>query len=331
MKLSFRQGIVRYEQLQAPPFISKTPLSGSSTVDLTVIDEPIVVTFAHGAANYIIEEKRSITGAWGSADPNSTNGPLAQNQTQYLYWDLNLTTGALTRGWTDIAWIKSATEPMNPPNGLHWFDLSSSKMKVWRQKPGSIGFWQDVVRCFAGIYQNNATLVPYPIGSQVGINGSFDGGNIILGANNAPLRQSDGTFATTSTQLIIQQTSGQNVKFDAALIFANAVEEIPAFYLVTFGPNNTIQLARNSDYYRYAHGLVVEDLSDGENGRVVTSGLIENDTWDFPEERVGSPLFLGPSGQLMFAPPPGGICQRVGDVYSKTAINLNFHQPVRIR
>lgn len=104
MEISFRQGIVRYDTNQSPPILSRTSLTAAS-IDLNVVDAPILVTFAHYDANYLIEETRTVVGAWGSGDVNSTNGPLAMNQTQYLYWDLNLSTGALTRGWTALPWI----------------------------------------------------------------------------------------------------------------------------------------------------------------------------------------------------------------------------------
>ena len=329
MRLSFRQGIVRYERHQAPPILSRTSMTASS-IDLNVIDSPIVVTFAHYGANYVIEETRSIVGAWGSGDPNSTNGPLLQNQTQYLYWDLNLATGALTRGWTSVPWVYAASEPLDPPHDLHWFDLNTNRMRVWRRPGAAPGYWQDVVRCFAGWYDSNAIINIYEPGSQVGINGEFEGGNLIFGSNNVPLKQSDGTFATTATQFIIQQTSGHNVKFDAAVIFCKAAEEIPAFYLVSFLPDKKVQLARSYDIYSYAHGMVIESLAEGETGQIVTNGLIRNDQWNFPRERIGSPLFLGPTGEIWFTPSSYGLCQRVGEVYDVNAINLNLHQPIRL-
>ena len=330
MNLSFRQGIVRYEVGQSPPILSKTPLSNSS-IDLNVIDQSISVTFAHYTANYIIEETNSIIGAWGSGDPNSTNGPMPMNQTQYLYWDINLATGALTRGWTAIPWIYSGNEPLTPQHDQHWFDLNTNRMRVWR-KPGlAPGYWQDVIRCFVGWYDNNAIIHIYSPGSQVGILGEFEGGNVIFGSNNLPLKQQDGTFATTATQLIIQQTSGQNVKFDAALIFAEAEESIPAFYMVNFLPNQKIQLAKSGELFKSAMGIVTQNLAQAEVGQVITNGKVRNDLWSWDISKVGSPIFLGPTGEIWLNPPPGGICQRIGEILSSDSVNINIHQPIRLR
>ena len=77
MNLSFRQGLVRYEVSQSRPILSVTSLTGN-TIDLNVMDSPIVVTFCHYSANYIVEMTRSISAAWGSST-TSNNGPLSPN------------------------------------------------------------------------------------------------------------------------------------------------------------------------------------------------------------------------------------------------------------
>src|SRR5271167_2102008 len=99
MQLSFRQGIIRY----SPPLLQKTPLNPSSVDLLVTPGYPVVVTFAHYTANYLISENTTVPGAWGSGAIGSTNGPLPMSQTEYLYWDIDLGTGALTRGWTLLA------------------------------------------------------------------------------------------------------------------------------------------------------------------------------------------------------------------------------------
>lgn len=330
MQVQFRQGILRYDTNQSPPILSRTSLTAAS-IDLNVVDSPILVTFAHYNANYLIEETRTVVGAWGSGDVNSTNGPLPMNQTQYLYWDLNLSTGALTRGWTSLPWIYTHDAPLNPQNDLHWFDLSTNRMRVWRKPGPAPGYWQDVVRCFAGWYDSNAILNIYSPGSQVGITGSFEAGNIMLAANNAPLKQRDGTFATTASQLIIQQTSGQNVKFNAAVIFGEAAEPIPSFYMVNFLPNGRIQLARSGELFKSAMGIVTENLSTNEVGFVTTNGKVKNDQWMWSDEVIGSPIFLGPTGEIWLTPPIGGICQRIGEIFSRDAVNISIHQPIRLR
>ena len=153
----------------------------------------------------------------------------------------------------------------------------------------------------------------------------------MLAANNAPLKQRDGTFATTASQLIIQQTSGQNVKFNAAVIFGEASEPIPSFYMVNFLPNGKIQLARSGELFRSAMGIVTEDLAINEVGFVTTNGKVRNDQWSWPDDKIGAPIFLGPTGEIWLTPPPGGICQRIGEIFSRDAVNINISQPIRLR
>ena len=327
MKLSFRQGIVKTENAQSPAILTPTSL-GAQTVNLNVSNQPVIVTFAHHDANYIIQENNTIVGAWGGGG-NPNNGPMIAGSTYYMYWELDLSTAALKRGWTTIPWVYGAEAPADPQVGQHWFDTVNTKMRVWKQTGSNNGYWQDVIRVFAGIY-NGSTVTVYPLGSQVGISGEFEGGNILLGTNNAPLRQADGSFATTATPLIIQQTSGQNVKFEAALVFGQAIEEIPSHHMVSFASDGRIKLARSGAVDECAIGIVLSGLPEGEVGQVVTSGIVRNSNWDFTDEQVGKPLYLGPTGELWLIAPPGGLVQRIGEVYSRTAVNLNIQQPIRV-
>lgn len=334
MIINFRQGIVRRQtNLTGPDFLRKNSMAGTS-IDLIVSPEPTVFTIAHYDSNYLFEETRSIIGAWGSDAIGSTNGPLSPNQTQYLYWDVSLATGELTRGWTAVPPIISATEPTNPQPDTHWFDLLNTRMRVFRKpNPTSTGSWQDKVRLFAATYDSNAIINPFALGSQVGITGQdYRAGNIILGVNNKPLKQSDGTFVTTESNLIIYQTSGQNVKFDMTLVYAQAAEEIPKFYLVAFQPDRKIKLARSSiNTSSFVSGIVIEDLHEEEVGQIISNGIIRNEQWNWTPPQINKPLFCGPNGELKLTPPTIGFVQQVGYVYDQDSIYLNLFPPVRLR
>lgn len=333
MKIGFRQGIIRRQtNLSAPDFLRKTSLSGNS-IDLIVSPEPTVITMAHYGANYLFEEARTVVGAWGGGGLGSLNGPLvAVGQTQYLFWDIDLATGQLARGWTLIPPIITPVEPTNPLPDTHWFDTTLTRMRVFRKPGAAPGVWQDKIRLFAAIYDSNAIIVHYPIGSQVGItNGEWSCGNLILGTNNKPLKQSDGTFVTTETNLIIYQTSGQNVKFDMALVFAQASEEIPKFYCVSFQPDRRIGLASSNSHYNFVSGIVVEDLNQEEVGQVITNGVVRNEQWNWTPAQINKPLFVGPTGELLLTPPIAGTVQQVGFVYDQDSIYFNLFPPVRMR
>lgn len=324
--------IRRQTNLTAPAFLRKTSLSGDS-IDLVVTDQPTVFTVAHYQANYLFEETRTIIGAWGGGAPGSINGPLDPFATQYLYWDVDLATGQLNRGWTAVPPIITSLEPTNPLPDTHWFDLLNTRMRVFRVNTTSgIGAWQDKIRIFAATYDSSGSIIPFPIGSQVGIHsGEYSAGNIILGVNNKPLRQSDGTFATTESDLIIYQTGGQNVKFDMTLIWAQAAEEIPKFSLVKFLPNRQMALASSNVPTSFVSGIVVEDLHQEEVGQIVTNGVIRNEQWSWSADQINKPLFCGTAGEIRLNPPNAGFVQQIGFVYDQDSIYMNLFPPVRLR
>lgn len=331
MKINFRQGIIkRQNSLTGPDWLQKTSLAGNS-IDLNAQTEPVSFTVAHYSANYLLEETKSVIAAWGGGPIGSNNGPLTPGQACWLYWDVDLGTGALTRGWTLVAPYISATEPANPIHDTHWFDLIQNRTRVFRKPGAAAGAWQDKVRLFAASYNLAGTIVPYPIGSQVGItNGNFTTGNLILGVNNKPLKQSDGTFATTESELIIQQTSGQNVKFDMALVYAQAEEEIPKFHLISFRPNKRMMLASSLNTTSFVSGAVVDDLNQEEIGQVISNGVIRNEQWNFTADQINKPIFCGVHGEIVLNPPTVGVLQQVGFIYEPDSIYLNLFPPVRL-
>lgn len=317
MELNFRQGILKRQAdlTNTAIFIQKSSMDGRY-LDLVVSPDPTVFTVAHFEANYLIEETKSVTKAWGPMEPTG--------ETQYLYWDVSLLDASLTRGHTNLPPIVSNAEPVNPQPDQHWFDTNQNVYKVFLN-----GKWQVRLRCFAAVYDRSAQIIAYPLGSQVNItNGTFAAGNIILGKNNKPLRDSDGTFVTSESNLIIARTSAEAVKFDAALAFAEAAENIPKYSLVTILPKRKVVLGSFLKTGRQIHGIIVHDLNSGEVGQIVTNGLIRNEQWSFTEEQVGKPLFCGPSGEVTLVPPISGILQQIGFVYDVDAIYLNLFAPI---
>lgn len=333
MIISFRQGIVRTANiLNGPNWLQKTSLNGTS-VDLNVAQEPIVLTFSHYGTNYLYEETATIQGAWGTSAIGTNNGPMAATgQTQYLYWDVALDTGEMTRGWTALPPIIAGVEPPNPSDDQHWYDTVNFRMRVFRKPGNSAGQWQDKIRLFAGRYDQSANLIPYGLGSQVGITGgTWGAGNIILGTNNKPLKQSDGTFATTESDFIIYKTSGENVRFDMALQYRQALDSIPKFNLVSFMPNNKMKLASSNDMNLFTSGIVLADHYVNDTGQVVTSGVVRNEQWGWSDTVINAPVFCGQFGQVTTTPPTMGVVQQVGFICDKTSIYMQLLPPVRLR
>ena len=78
MRLSFRQGIVRYQQdtLGTPTFLNVV----SGYVSLIASNEPTVVAFAHGQKDYLYTERQTQNNAWG---------PFIPGNDQWLYWQVD--------------------------------------------------------------------------------------------------------------------------------------------------------------------------------------------------------------------------------------------------
>lgn len=317
MKINFKQGIVRRQTDIAnnPTFLQKHSLSGDF-IDLVVSPDPTILNFCHGDTNYIIEENKTVLNAWGPVQPTG--------QTQWLYWDISLLDGALTRSHTLLPLLITSSEPLTPQIDQHWFDLTAKQWKVWNGSK-----WLVKIRCFAAEYNSTATILPYPVGSQVGLNNvETSAGNIIYGKNNKPLRQVDGTFLTTEDSLIVGRNSSSPVSFEAQIVHAQATEYIPEFYLVSFSGPDKIALASHTNITRQVNGIVHEDLHLNEVGRVITHGRIRNELWSWPTASISKPLFCGPSGQVTLTPPPMGVSQQIGIVQDVDTIYVDLMTPI---
>jgi hypothetical protein len=317
MELNFRQGILKRQTdiSNSPIFIQKSSFD-NRYLDLIVSPDPTVFAISHFDSNYLIEETNQVTHAWGPLAPTG--------ETQYLYWDVSMLDASLTRGYTALPPIVTTEEPLNPKDDQHWYDLNSNVYKVFKNNK-----WQVKLRCFAAIYDKSAQVIPYPIGSQVGIfGGQYASGNIILGKSNKPLRDSDGTFVTSESSLIIARTSAEAVKFDATLAFAEANENIPKFSLVSLLPKRRVALASFLNTSTQIHGMITNDLSSGETGQIISNGLVRNEQWNFTDAQIGKPLFCGPTGQITLTPPISGMLQQIGSVYDTDSIYVNIFAPV---
>lgn len=314
MKTNFRQGIARYQTdaLSTPIFLQKN----GDFIDLIVAPDPTIIIFAHRSANYVVEEVRTVPRAWG---------PFAHNITTYIYWDINLVTGDLTHGATTKPPIYSASSPSNPDVDQHWFDTERTTMFVWSGTK-----WSERIRVFAGWVTAGAIVRSYPIGTQAGIMGEFEGGNVVLDAYLKPLRQSNGTFVTTVDGLTIVNNSARRVRFEDDVLSGMAAEPIPKFSLVRLAKGRRLELNRSTEWMSRIAGMVTEDLDWNEVGMITTDGLVRNDSWNFPADKINRPLFSGPNGELTLVPPTTGVLQVAGFVYDTDAVCLDIQPPIII-
>ena len=317
MKINFRQGIVRYQTdvYAQPAFLQKSTLN-SQFIDLIVSPDPTIIVFAHRNANYLFEEAKTIPNAWG---------PFVGTTTQYLYWDLDLLTGVLTRGSTNLPPIYSGTAPRNIPVGQHWFDTANTLMLVWNGNA-----WIEKIRVFAATYSSSSVIKPFPIGSQAGLVQTINAGNLVLDEYNKPLRQSNGTFVTTTTTMAIVGLATKTVKFETEVLQLMATEYIPKYSLVQALAGRKCSLARSTNKMSRVSGLCTEDMYEGEISVIVPNGLVRFEGWNFPINKINRPVFCGATGQLTLTPPTTGVLQQVGVVYDTDAVFMNIFPPIML-
>ena len=316
MEILFRHGIVRHQIDIAGTanFVRKSG-NGGDFIDLICDNGPVIFSIAHASNNYLVEISKTVPNAWG---------PLtATGQTQYLYWDISLLDAKLTYGFTTVAPYTGPTAPPNPIIDQHWFDKTTNLMKVWSGVK-----WLVKLRLFAATYDNNAILIPRTRGTHVGLATPCSAGSILFGKNNYPLHDSDGTFVTSESNLVVGHTSGETVRFDAAQLYAEALENIPKFSLVSYTSPRKVIL---SSYLRedlMINGIMVEDYFIGEVGNVISHGLVRNEQWSFTNSEINMPLFSGQHGEVTLVPPPVGVSQQIGYVYDNDTIYIQIQMPV---
>lgn len=317
MKLKFRQGLVRHQTDTAGTqrYIKASGVNGDY-IDMMCDETPLIFTAAHQNANYLIQFTKTQNNAWG---------PLqAHGQTQYLYWDISLLDASVTFGYTIVFPYHGPNAPAAPIlQDQHWFDTTNKIMKVWNGNK-----WIPKVRVFAAVYTDNGIIQAKTIGSQVGINEDCDAGNIIVGKNNYPLRDSDGTFVTSESNLVISHTTGETVRFDAAQLYGQATEFIPKYYLISYTAPRKVKLASYLDINNEVHGIMLDDYYPGEIGNIVAHGLVRNEQWNFTDTQVNNPLFCGQHGEVTLSPPAVGVSQQIGYVYDNDTIFIHIQLPV---
>lgn len=314
MKLNFSQGIARHQTDVSgnATFLQRSASGSGQFIDLVVSPDPTVLILQQRTATYVVEELKTVIQAWG---------PITTPATRYLYWDVNLLTGALTRGMTLLPPVYAGVAPVGALD-QHWFDLTQNAMFVYTNQG-----WQERVRVFAGTVTSGSIIRPAPIGSQAGLVGSFDGGNILLDSFLNPLRQSNGTFVTTTTQLNVVNIGTVTARVEGLIGSVMAGEELPKYSCIQLRRGGLGLLARTDDITTRIAGLVVEDLFEGDVGNLITTGMYKSTDFSFTDAQIGRPLFSGTTGQLTTVPPVSGILQIVGYVYDTQSINIQIHQP----
>lgn len=322
MKISFRQGIIRYQRDPSGLATFLKASDGGSSLDFIAANDPLIVTFAYRKANYLHEESRTVARAWTG---------FKSNVDYWLFLDLDMITAQRTFGWTTVEPTYGNVAPTSPKINHHWFDVVDTTMKVWTGTG-----WAEKTRVFVAAYAQGAIIQPITYGSQVGVNTSNDAGFIIYDADGFPVRQhhkrKSFEYLTTASVFNTVTAKAINISLDAICTAVRATEPIPAFSLVTYDSKSPETAAIKPANYNvrgeYAIGIVQEDFWTDETGIITQHGYIFNEQWNFTEV-PGTVMFLGVDGEITPVVPQTGFIQRIGEVVSRQTIRLDIQQTVR--
>lgn len=318
MKLPFRQGIVKYteDNNKFPIYLDADKRDNYVNLQVEKYSERVLLNFAYLDSNYLFEEIKSVYQAWG---------PFSADVKYWLYWDLNKLNGDRTFGSTIHEPIISYDEPLHPQIDQHWFDLSSTCMKVFDGNS-----WVKNIRLFACTYQNG-TIIAYPLLSQVSIFTECEAGFIIFDDLNSPSQKAtvDGSykFLTSDSNFANSKSVTTTVSLNQIITHGISATFLPKYSLVSYNSNGQLQLASYDDEYKsIAVGITTQDVNEGESFYYKQTTYINYDTM-YWVETPSTPLYLGLNGRFSSHPPPFGFIQKVGTILSTTEayIDTSYH------
>jgi hypothetical protein len=306
MLIAFRQGVLQYQGI--PSYLE----FDGTTVDLLVDNLDAIVAFADGDSDYLHIEKENVSGAWA--------GPFDIGTEYWLYWDIDTVTGIRTFGSTSLSPSYGISRPEPADIGQHHFDNTITTMLVWDGE-----HWIRKNRVFAGKITTAGTLSIFASSSQVGI---YENRNVgyILFDNDGPLLRKNGTFLTTESPINTLSSPHNSYRDESDQKIAHASQYINKFQLVSFKDSDSIGVVSSAVLESGACvGIAIDDIPEGGIGTFVTSGYIENPSWNF-SKAPGTQLFVGKNGDVTETPPPRISFQKIGQIVNSTTILLNIEE-----
>ena len=317
-QITFRQGMVRRQTDTAgnPSFLLKS----GAYVNLIVSPTPTVIAFAHFNVDYLFDELLTVKQAWG---------PFTGGVDAWMYWDVDLSTGELSRSTTNIQPSTGPTAPTAPLSvDQHWYDTLTFVMKVWNGAR-----WEEKVRVFAAKMASGSTIIPFDLGSQIGIIQKTFAGHVLFDETDVPLKifrtLRQFVFITTETPLASQFHRIMNFRLETVINQATPCEAIPIFSAIAYTDDNVIALARTSDPSHPAIGVSSEDMVTNSGPfAFMTKGFVTYDQWNWIKS-AGTRLFVGPTGQITATVPQTGSIQQIATVVDEQTIFIDIQQIIR--
>jgi len=283
MYVTIRQGIIK-----AP---TNFLVYQSGVVAINTMDAGITITASHGDAEYLITEDRktSITPAW-----IQIFSPL---ETYWLFWDINTRTAQITYTSTTVVPVYQKTTPITPILNTHWFNTNDNTMRVWD------GFaWIEKIRVLAGILANTTTLTLAIAGvSQSGNNTPRNSGSILFDSTSTPIKRNLKTFLTTEDTIFYDSNNISATNIEAKTVWAQVIENINAFSVVSTLSDGTLKLASAEDIGISNIAMAMDSATLGDHVSVTLQGKITNPDWNWTQ--INQLLWLDINGQLTVTDP----------------------------
>ena len=311
MQVPYTQGVLR-GQIALPSNARLFLQADGAYVDVYVTDMKLLAVAAHKTKNYLIEEPFNVSHAWG---------PLPLATLCYLFWDIDVATGNVARGYTTIAPQFGAALPGTVTNGLHFFNTTERQMYY-----GVSGTWVEKIRVFAGqATVGGPGVVPNAFASQVGLNGSQNAGYIVYGLSNKALKDPvDGTFINTGEGFKVRLGDYDSVvALDAEQEYMVAAEPIPPATFVSVTAPGVVSIA-DPTLDRWASGYVRVGTATGAATRVISSGIVYDDVLSFNPTDIGKLLWLDEAGAVTVVRPNTLIAQAVGVIRGQHSLLVTF-------
>jgi hypothetical protein len=327
MKYGFRQGVVRHQH-DIAGHASHLAVSSldRSYIDFLANEEPTLISFAHGDAEYLVEELKTVQRAWGPFAP--------ERGTVFLYWEIDMVSGEVRHGFTQFPPVVSKKIPNFEREGQHWFDLNENVMKVWDTK---LLRFMPKLRVFAASFDSRNVLTPMPMGSQVGLSEDIESGFIIFDEDQKPLRTSTGRFATSTRRMHARGSSfdqpntlSAGFRVEDNIVLVTAKTTIPRLHCVSIVGPNLVELASYRRTDRIVSGVIVENIYSGEKASMLLRGVIHDPNWNFPVTHINKYLFCGLNGEVTVTPPPTGMSQIIGILLDTDSVFFDPQQPIRL-
>jgi hypothetical protein len=310
MIVKFRHGVVS-GALNASNLPTYLQIAGTD-VGINATNTPLILTVAHFDSNYLVTIESSITAAWVGVRSTATT---------YLYVDIDLTTAAITYGFTTVAPIQQSSRPTTAPSDQHWFDTLHNSMYVRTQ-----GVWVEKARLFVGSV-SGSTFTYMPFGSQIHITGNeYPAGKIAFDQSGKPISKSTGEFFTTEDSFYVNGTISAPNAFGTRLQVVTAAEAVTPYTVVRYNTFDTVRLARYEDTDNTSLGVAMNGANVGERLSILPNGIVKNAAWNFPA--VNAPVYVDINGLITTTDPVlansgRGYQPMVGRVIATDTITFN--------